>query len=469
MVKSKPSASLDKKTLQKIIDNSYDEIFVVNKKGIIIYVNTACERHYGIKAKDIIGRQAQQLAENEYYFPWMIPQVIEKRKRIHFEQTTGIGKTLLVTATPVFNEEGEIELIVENSRDITQLETLRHDLENTKELVKRYKNEVVELRKKDLNTFKIIANSKLMKSTLEISKRVATSDASILLLGESGTGKGVLARYIHKMSSREAGPFITINCAAIPDTLIESELFGYSPGAFTGADKRGKTGLIELANEGTLFLDEIGEIPLQLQVKLLEVIQERRFMPIGGRELKMVDIRIISATNRNLRQMIDNNTFRADLYYRLSVIEIESPALKNRHEDIVPLISLFLNRYDKHYETHHQISQNALDLLTKYPWPGNIRELKNLIERLVVTVHDTTITYKHIPSSVHKMSNQINTKFFNHLLPLNDAIEEVTKQLITMAYNQLGSSYKVANSLKISQSKAFRLIKRFVSKTNEKT
>ena len=221
-----------------------------------------------------------------------------------------------------------------------------------------------------------------------------------------------------------------------------------------------------MANEGTLFLDEIAEIPVQLQAKLLEVIQKRQFMPIGARELTTVDVRIIAATNRNLRQMVEDSTFRDDLYYRLSVVEIELPSLRKRPEDITPLIYLFLNQYDKRYKTHHQISPGTLDLLMKCPWPGNVRELKNLIERLVVTVPNTTISPEHLPVAVQEISNSVRKGNFNQLLPLNDAIEEVTRQLITRAYDQLGSSYKVANALKISQSKASRLIRRLVSRNN---
>lgn len=465
--KSNQSCDLNSETLKKILDNSYDEIFVLDRNGVVLYVNSACERHYGLKAKDFIGKEARELVEKGYFFPWLIPEVLEKRKRIHVEQTTGIGKKLLVTATPVFNEEGEIELIVENSRDITQLEAFRQDLENAKELVKRYKGEVEELRKRELNIFGLVAHSEKMKAILELSQHVALADSYVLLLGESGTGKGVLARFIHKESNRKAGPFITINCAAIPDNLLESELFGYSPGAFTGASKRGKIGLVELANEGTLFLDEIADIPLRLQAKLLQVIQDRQFMPIGGREAKKVDVRIIAATNRDLHQMVKDKVFRDDLYYRLSVIEIIIPPLRERYEDIMPLIYLFLNRFDNHYETHHQISAKALDLLTGYSWPGNVRELENLIERLVVTVQETTITPEHLPSSIYELSNQISKKeIFNNLMPLDEAVGEATKQLVIKAYKQLGSSYKVADALKISQSKASRLIRRFANRNN---
>jgi len=311
--------------LKKILDNSYDEIFVIDKDQTVIYVNPICQTNYGLKQDEIIGKKAYELIEQGYCFPAVAPEVFKKKKRITIEQSTSVGKKLICTATPVFNRDGEIELIVENSRDITQLAMIKQNLEDAKELVKRYKEEVQELRKKQVKSLGLIAHSKKMKRILELAQHVAPTDSTILIYGKSGTGKGVLSKYIHKASRRCEGPLITINCAAIPDTLIESELFGYESGAFTGAQKGGKLGLVELANDGTLFLDEIADLSLHLQSKLLEVIQEKRFIRVGGQKVVNVDIRIIAATNHDLNKMIKEDKFREDLYYRLSVVEIEIP------------------------------------------------------------------------------------------------------------------------------------------------
>jgi len=448
--------------LKKILDNSYDEIFVIDKDQTVIYVNPICQTNYGLKQDEIIGKKAYELIEQGYCFPAVAPEVFKKKKRITIEQSTSVGKKLICTATPVFNRDGEIELIVENSRDITQLAMIKQNLEDAKELVKRYKEEVQELRKKQVKSLGLIAHSKKMKRILELAQHVAPTDSTILIYGKSGTGKGVLSKYIHKASRRCEGPLITINCAAIPDTLIESELFGYESGAFTGAQKGGKLGLVELANDGTLFLDEIADLSLHLQSKLLEVIQEKRFIRVGGQKVVNVDIRIIAATNHDLNKMIKEDKFREDLYYRLSVVEIEIPPLYERREDLMPLIYLFLNKYDKRYGAHHVIANQTLDILLDYTWPGNVRELEHLMERLVVTVPETTITLDHLPVHLHNAVNDKRRDIFDHPLPLDDAVERVMRELIVKAYSLLGSSYKVAQALEISQSKANRLIRRFI-------
>lgn len=456
---------LDRETLKRILDNSYDEIYVTDKNGLVIYVNDACERHYGLKPADVIGKQATQFSDEGYWFPSLIPVILRDQKRVTLEQVTNIGRKLVVTATPVFNEKGDLELIVQNCRDITQIENVKKNLEETQQLVLKYKQEVQELRKKELNMEDVVCHSKQMRDILELVRKVASFDSNIVVLGESGTGKGVMAKQIHKLSKRKDNPFITINCSAIPDELFESELFGYGPGAFTGADKNGKIGLIELADGGTLFLDEIAEMPLRLQSKILHVIQEHQYTAIGGRQVKKMNCRIITATNRNLEKMIKDGDFREDLYYRLKVIEMEIPPLRERPEDIVPLIYLFLNKFDKLYKTVHQFSQESLDILIQYPWPGNVRELEHLLERLVITVEDDIITPRHLPTVFQKNTNQFDIAF-SSIIPLDLAIELTEKNLISKAYKQLGSSYKVAKMLNISQSKASRLIRKYFSKAD---
>lgn len=454
-------------TLQKILDNSYDEIFVIDKNQTILYVNPVCQVNYGLTQREIIGMKAHELIDQGYCFPPVAPEVIKQKKSLTIEQTTIMGKRLICTATPVFNKNGEIELIVENSRDVTQIETIKQNLEDANELVKRYKEEVKELRKDQIQSLGIIAHSKEMKRILELSRHVAPTDSSILIIGQSGTGKGVLSKYIHKESHRSDGPFITINCAAIPEALLESELFGYEGGAFTGARKEGKLGLVELAKEGTLFFDEIAELPIQLQSKILEVIQEHRFFPVGGEKVKHVDVRIIAATNQDIKAMVKDNEFREDLYYRLCVVEIEVPPIRKRQDDLMPLIYLFLNRFDKKYNSHHVISKEALEVLLGYDWPGNVREVEHLIERLIVTVPETTILPAHLPIDLHSNAKKGAAHLIGEHIPLSEAVDRLTETFIVNAYNASGSSYKVAEKLQISQSKASRLIRRYVTLKND--
>jgi transcriptional regulator with PAS, ATPase and Fis domain len=345
-----------------------------------------------------------------------------------------------------------------NSRDMSQIEELKLDLEKTKQLTEQYRHEVQKLRLQETSFFEgYKSHNKKMMLCLEMAHNVANVDSTVLILGESGTGKNILATNIHKISKRQNGPFFSVSCATIPDHLIESELFGYCRGAFTGAEKNGKVGLVEIAHNGTLFLDEIGEIPYGAQAKLLQLIQEHRFLPIGGKDYKRVDIRIIAATNQNLELLVKEGKFRNDLYYRLNVIEIELPPLRERHEDIIPLLYYFLNKYDSMYKTCHQFSLESLDILYGYSWPGNIRELEHLVERLVITVPETYVVPEHLPKNILK------AQATNHNMPVmileDGSLKEAEEKLIIRLYNELKSTYKVAEALKISQSKVYRVIR----------
>ncbi|MGI6686141.1 MAG: sigma-54 interaction domain-containing protein [Bacillota bacterium] len=459
--KKKAVTELKYDTLKKILDHSYDEIYVTNAEGIVIYVNNAAERHYGVKAEDIIGKSSQEISEKKLWGPRVSPIAIKRKRSFTLEQKTCTGKTLLTTATPIWDKDGNLELVVENSRDITETEGIKFELEQSMKLLKRYKHEVEELRKKELHSPDFICQSKKMSDLLELAQRIAAVDSTVLLQGESGTGKGIVAKYIHKNSPRNKGPFIPINCATIPGELMESELFGYDKGAFTGAHEKGKIGLIELASEGTLFLDEIGELPMRMQAKLLQVLQDNQYFKVGGREVQKANCRIIAATNRNLKEMVDKGEYREDLYYRLNIFEIEIPPLRERTEEIIPLINYFLDKFNMKYKMSHHISQNCLNILANYTWPGNVRELENTIERLVVVTPDTIIEECHLPKHFQESKTDNSLIMFPRQLPLEEAINEVEKKLIEKAYKELGSSYEVAKALKTSQSKASRLIRKY--------
>lgn len=455
---------LNREDFKKILDNSFDEIFVVDSNCIVTYVNGACVKNYGLNPSEIIGKTIHHFISEGYYSPALAPFVFRDKKTVTIEQKTRSGITLVVTATPVFNNDGDIDFIVMNSRDITQIEQLKHDLNKTKKLVSHYKNKVDEL-VQPVSYFKgySFTNSK-MKSCLSLVQRVALVNSTVLILGESGTGKNVLAKDIHKMSPRKDGPFICINGATIPEHLLESELFGYCRGAFTGADKYGKVGLVELANGGTLFLDEVGEIPLGVQAKLLELIQDHRFLPVGGKEHKTIDIRIIAATNRDLPQLIQEGKFREDLYYRLSVVEIDPPPLRERNEDIIPLLHYFLNKYDSQYKYSHEFDQRCLEILTNYSWPGNIREMDHLAERIVVTIPEGLILPEHLPSKIVKNQTPVinNDPIDDELSKWKNLLKVSNEEaIIIRLYNELRSSYKVANTLNISQSKVTRIVRNY--------
>lgn len=416
--------------LETIINSSFDEIFVTDGEGKVLRVNPAGESLYGLKAEEIIGRNANKLAEEGLYSPALYPIVKERNERVSMVQRTKVGKIVHVIANPVLNNEGEIELIIFTSRDISEISQLRKKIERTETLLKTYKEELNELNKFQEPLSNIVAYSPNMRKLLNMVNKISSVDSTVLLTGESGVGKGLIASNIHHRSVRKDGPFVELNCGAIPEALIESELFGYEPGAFTGANKEGKKGIIEQANGGTLFLDEIGEMPLNLQVKLLKAIQDRVIQRVGGTKLLGVDIRIVAATNKNLEEMVSKGEFREDLYYRLNVIPIHIPPLRTRPEDISYLIDYFLDKYNKKYNFSTYLSLDAENTLISYEWPGNVRQLENIIERLVVTSDNKEISISDLPENIiknKKISSENFVKVFD-ICTLKQAQEELESQ-----------------------------------------
>ncbi|MCL6560032.1 MAG: sigma 54-interacting transcriptional regulator, partial [Firmicutes bacterium] len=298
---------------------------------------------------------------------------------------------------------------------------------------------------------------------LDLVEKIALVDSTVLITGESGVGKGVIAAKIHKLSKRQAGPFIAINCCAIPANLLESELFGYEPGAFTGARKEGKKGLIQLGDGGTVFLDEVAELPLNLQVKLLHVIEQKVIIRVGGSKQINVNVRFIAATNRDIKQMVKDGSFREDLYYRLNVIPLTIQPLRYRSDDIIPLIEHFLNIYNARYGTSKKFSPEARDILAKYHWPGNVREVENIVERMLVTTESGDILPVHLPDYIINASESPNNRVYVlDLCPLNEAIEQLEKQLIQKAYERYCNTYLMADALRINQSTVVRKMKRYM-------
>ncbi|HBE9729471.1 TPA: sigma 54-interacting transcriptional regulator [Clostridioides difficile] len=474
--------NLDLEFYQKILEASHDEICVSDDKGIIIYCNKAFEENYGLKKEDILGKNVSFLEDSGYSTKSPIPIVLKTKTKFSLEQDTQTGKKLIITATPIFDENGNLEFTVENCRDITELNNIKNKLEDTKKQVKKYKSEVETLYRTALRIEDtVIMDGIVMRPIINTVNHVSKTDVSVLLLGESGTGKSSLARYIHHNSNRSNGPFITINCATISPQLLESELFGYTSGAFTGASTKGKVGLVELANGGTLFLDEIGDIPQNLQAKFLQLIQDRTFTPVGSLKNKKVDIRIISATNVDLVSKVKEKKFREDLYYRLNVIEIKLPPLRERRDNLVEIIKYYFNRYSSDFNLNKTISKEAMDAIANYRFPGNIRELQNIIQKILLTCTDNLITIDDLPNILTKNIHITNNGNKTHISQINKVIisdskstnyknknfdtliKEYEKNIILDAYEKFGSSYKVAKHLEISQSKANRLIRKYTN------
>jgi len=453
--------------LEDILEASHDGLFISDGDGNIVMVNSAWERICGIHRDFVVGKNARDMVAQKFYTESSVMAAINARKKvtIMLEMTRGekIGQKIMATAIPIWGEDGEIKRVVANIRDITEILYLKDLLEKTKQLNEIYAAELEQMRFQQLTrNCDVIARSPETRRVLEMAAQVAKVDSTVLIIGESGAGKEVIANAIHRLSQRNEGPLIKINCGAIPENLLESELFGYDSGAFTGARKQGKPGMFELAEKGTLFLDEVGDISLNLQVKLLRALQDHSIMRVGGLKPVPVDARIVAATNRNLREMVASGAFREDLYYRLNVVSIEIPPLRERKEDIPLLVQYFLERINKRYQFNKRFSPAVVDQFLSYSWPGNIRELENVIERMLVMTEDEELHVRHLPAYIRNQALPLEGGMVVPAnLPLHKAIEQVEKQLIEQALKKYGSTRKAAAALKLNQSTVVRKIKRY--------
>ena len=455
---NKPVLGIDLNEFKEIIDLAYDEIFIYDANYKVVYVNRACERHYGMKPEQLMGKDFWELANDDCWFPSVLPKVYEEKRRITIKQTSYLGVHITTTAVPVLDEKGDIRFVVMSVRDqMFELDLIREQME--KEWTLDSSEAKVEKEKKT----RLIHRSPEMNAILLMVERIAKVDSTILIQGESGTGKGVMSRVIHEKSKRNERAFLTINCAAIPEDLLESELFGYTEGAFTGAKKGGKQGLIEMAHKGTLFLDEIGELSMRLQSKLLHVIQEREFIPVGGREAKTVDVRIIAATNRKLIEMVKEKGFREDLYYRLNVLELEIPPIREREEDILALSQYYLNHFNHKYERNCVMSEDLRHFFLGYKWPGNVRQLENTIERLVLTANEDKLLVEDLPRRFQRDEDRKLSVAKNY----EDAKTLFEIELVGQLYSQFDSSRKLADRLGVSQTKASRMIRTWKQHQNK--
>jgi PAS domain S-box-containing protein len=446
---------------ETVIIESHDEIFITDGNGKIIFANPASEVNYGLTVSEMLGKSVWEHEEKGIYYPAIVPIVLKEKKKITINQETATGKKLVVTGTPVFDKKGEIEIVICNSRDVTSLEDMKKSYQDMKKKVLKKESVKKEFVKADNYKLIYTENSPLVE-LMGMLNKVAKTESTVLLQGDTGTGKDLFAKRIHELSNRRDNNFLKVNCAALPRELIESELFGYKAGAFTGASNKGKIGQFSLTDQGTIFLDEIAEIPMNLQPKLLQVIEEQKFTPIGSKTVEKVDVRIIASTNRDLNEMVKAKQFRDDLYYRLCVFYINIPPLKDRKEDIPYLINHYLLFYNQKHNCSLGITNKALEYLTNYNWPGNVRELKHLVERLTVTVSSDQIKPDHLPDHIllahhdqKETTSSTNKKYLYSLL------QDTEREIILNSYRRLKSSYKVASELGISQSSAIRKIRRY--------
>lgn len=446
--------------LNAIIEHSFDGIYVTDGNGNTIRVNKAYERTTGIKAGEVVGKNMASLVREGFYDQSVTLLVLQKKEPVTIiQEIKRTGKTVLVTGTPIFDDNGEIFRVVTNVRDITELNQLKQQLEEAKVLTRHYETQLNSYKIRFDSENKFVFKSNQMERLVELVMRLAQVDTTVLIQGESGVGKELVADMLHRYSNRKDSPFIKINCGAIPEELMESELFGYEAGAFTGAKKSGKPGLFETARNGTIFLDEIGEMPLNLQVKLLRVLQSGEMMRVGGTRAIKIDVRIIAATNRNLETLVQEKKFRNDLYYRLNVVPVNVPPLRERKEDIPPLVTHFMQKYNARYGTNKKISPGVMELVMQYDWPGNVRELENLLERLVVITPGVEITTDSLPAKMRSFPGETAIPYnlqVHETLSLNKALENMEKELLARAFAKHGTTRRVARALGISQPSVVR-------------
>lgn len=442
--------------LEAVFESSYDGLFVVNgRDNKVLRLNSAYERMSGLSRDQIVGMHVNELVREKFIDRSVTMQVQKRRTPVTIMQKIWGDRDVMTTGTPLFDEKNEISLVVINVRDLTELNQLKAKLEETRKLESRYQQSLTEHINLDHAQKRIIVRSEAMKKVLQKAVKAANVSNSMLLFGESGVGKSMLARIIHEISSRSSQPFVKINCGAIPESLMESELFGYEPGSFTGALPQGKAGLFETAHKGTIFLDEVAELTPTMQVKLLEVIDEGRFSRIGATRHKDVDVRVIAATNRNLKDMMKKDLFREDLYYRLKVISIEIPPLRDRREAIPALAHQFLQNYCEQHKFDKRLRREVLDALAQYDYPGNIRELKNLLESMMVMSEGDVISLADAPSDLrgslgrhHESSFQENS--------FKQAVSEFELDLIKNAVSRYGSVPEAARALGIHPATIWR-------------
>ena len=436
-------------------------VFITDGQGTVLMVNKESERTGGLKLEEIMGKNMQELLEKGYMDESSVLKALETKGEYRMIQSLGDGSSIYLTAVPYYRD-GEIQLVVCTERDITETQALESLLAESEKRSEKQERELEYLRaKSNAKIPDIIAKSSRMKEVIHAVDRIAQLDTTVLVSGESGVGKEVIADYIFNRSRRADKTFIKINCAAIPENLLESELFGYDKGSFTGADAKGKMGIFEMAHEGTLFLDEIAEIPMRLQAKLLRVLQEKEIRKIGGKKTIRVNVRIIAATNVNLKQAVEEGTFREDLYYRLNVVPIEVPPLRERREDIQPLTEHFINLFCEEYKTKKSVSVEAMAELMRAPWYGNIRELRNMIERLIVSFDGEQITARQVKNLIFAGGRSKENLMVEEKLSLEELLGEYERELLLSYLEKYSTAAEVARKLRVDKSTISRKLKKY--------
>ena len=446
--------------LTGLLDGSGDGFFISDAKGKLLYCNPATNPLVGINM--VKYKSLDNLLKRNLINRSTAIEAIQKKSVVTGEVKSAAGNSVIATSAPVFNYEGDLECVICNLRDYSSLYrdkkkyySLNQNRNNR--LESAYK--ILKIKGENDN-YELVYCSSVMEEIINLAINLSKVESTVLLQGETGVGKELIAQLIHDRSERKGGPFVKINCASIPANLFESELFGYEPGSFTGALKKGKKGHFELAHKGTLFLDEVAELSLEIQPKLLNVLQDKKIFRVGSTEARPVDVRIIAATNRDLRKMVDEGKFREDLYYRLNVIPVAIPPLRNRIVEIPMFFSYFKNKFQQRYALKNkEFSQELVKYLYWYPWPGNVRELANLVERLLIMSKDNIIKITDLPSQYLHFSEPKEPFTVHEIAPLKEMTRKFEMAVIKKAMEQSKNQKQAAEMLGISFSSLSRKLK----------
>ena len=444
-----------KEILNVILNNAYEWLVIIDDKGYIMMMSKGYKEFIGDMVPE--GKHVTEVIENT-----KLHDIVKTGKTQIGEIQIIKGQQVIASRLPIIKDNkiiGDIGKVI--FKDITDFYDMSKKIITMEKEIKYYKDQLKKQKSAKYSFSNIIGESKSLMEVKNICQRAAMSDSNVLIMGESGTGKELFAHAIHNASDRASGPFVKINCAAIPSELLESELFGYEGGAFTGAKKEGKVGKFELANGGSIFLDEIGDMPLQMQVKLLRVLQEREIERIGSTKTRPINVRIISATNKNLEEEVKSGNFREDLYYRLNVMSVNIEPLRKRKDDIRPLAKALVKKLSSQMGVHvDSISEKAMAALEAYDWPGNIRELENVIERSINLLDsDRIIKVSTLP--VH-ITQSHKTHVYIAGSTLKEQLYDVEKSIILECLNEnQGNKQKTANDLDMSRTSLYQKLKSY--------
>jgi len=445
-----------------IIDGMSDGLWVSDGDATVLRINPASARLNAVEPAQVVGRNMRDLVAEGVFDRSVTLEVLRTGEPVDMLQTRR-GRKLVLTGTPVRDEAGRLIRVVVNERDVTEIESLQRTLEEQEAIKDRFKGEMLEMQIEMVESRRVIAKSPAMQKALRQAIKVSSADSTILILGESGVGKGLFADLIHKYSPRKEKPLVKVNCGAIPESLVEAELFGYEKGAFTGAQARGKAGYFEAAEGGTLFLDEVAELPLSSQVKLLRFLEDRRITRVGATASREVDVRILAATHRDLNQMVESGAFRLDLYYRLNVIPLVIPPLRERSECLLPALRHYVDLHAQRLGTRRRLSRAATDALLAYRWPGNVRELINLCERLVVMSDTEVIDLADLPP--HLLGDADGTPApavtpWDGETTLEEALNRTERAVLLRARERYRRQTDMARALGVNQSTVARKLRR---------